>query len=463
MTELSFLGAARTVTGSKYLLSTATANVMVDCGLFQGLKALRLKNWQPLPFDPELLTAVVLTHAHIDHTGYLPRLVRQGFRGPVYASTGTAELCQILLPDSGRLQEVDARYANRKGFSKHDPALPLYTEADAREALALIKPLAYGLELSIRTDLRFRLVLAGHILGSSFVELTFDEGGRSRRLVFSGDLGRYDVPILEDPTPLPDTDYLVVESTYGNRLHEKDHVKEKLAQVVLRTVARGGRIVVPAFAVGRTQEVLFYLRELETEGKIPKLPVLLDSPMAEAATRTYLRGREDHDRQMRMLMHKHIDPLATHNMKLGRRLRERGGKAKRPTIVISASGMASGGRVLHHLKEMLPDERNTVVFVGYQAEGTRGRRLLEGERTVRMHGEDVPVRAEITSISGLSAHADYGETMRWLGGFTRPPRHVFVTHGEPEAALALRARIESELGWKASVPSLGDRVDLSAL
>lgn len=466
MATIAFLGAAGTVTGSKYLITTGGRRVLVDCGLFQGLKELRQRNWDaPFP-DPASLDAVILTHAHIDHTGYLPRLVRQGFRGPVYASPGTTELCQLLLPDSGHLQEEDAEMANAGGYSKHRPALPLYTEADAREALRQFRPVPYEERKAVFRDLAFRFVPAGHILGSSFVELDIFEGTERRRLVMSGDLGRYDVPILEDPSPVPEADFIVVESTYGNRRHADVSVKDQLAEVVGRAAARGGRIVIPAFAVGRTQEVLYYLRELETERRIPILPVMVDSPMAQAATESYRRGSEDHDAAMRRLLHKHIEPLQTHRFSFGqRRGRRRRGSVKEaagPRIIISASGMATGGRVLSHLAECLPDPRSVVVFVGFQAAGTRGRRLLEGEPAVKIHGKMVPVKAEIASISGLSAHADYEEALRWLSGFGKPPRRVYVTHGEPEAAEAMRTHIASRLGWQAVVPKLGQVEDLMA-
>jgi metallo-beta-lactamase family protein len=461
MAELQFLGATKTVTGSKYVVSVGAVKVMIDCGLFQGFKELRLRNWEAPPVAPNEITAIVLTHAHIDHTGYLPRFVAMGYKGPVYASQGTADLCKMLLPDSGRLQEEDARNANRKGYSKHNPAKPLYTERQAREALRLFRPLEYEQVVSLGTDCSFRFTSAGHILGSSFVEMILSKGEEKTTIVFSGDLGRYDVPILNDPTPVAEADYIVVESTYGNRLHDRTPAKDQIAAVVSRTVARGGKIIIPAFAVGRTQEILYYLRELESEGRIPVVPVIIDSPMAQMATERYRRDHADQDEDMRKLIAAHINPLSTRMFSFGGK--RKAGQTKdggEPCIVISASGMATGGRVLNYLREWLPDPHSTVLFVGFQAKGTRGRRLLEGESEIKIQGEIVPVRAEIASISNLSAHADYEETLRWLGNFRRAPRHVFITHGEPEAASALKEKIEAKLGWKADVPDYGERVEL---
>jgi metallo-beta-lactamase family protein len=461
MATLQFLGATRTVTGSKYLISANGVTAMIDCGLFQGLKELRLRNWQPPPVDIWKLSAVILTHSHIDHTGYLPCLVRQGYEGPVYASTGTSDLCKLLLPDSGRIQEEDARYANRMGFSKHKPALPLYSERDAKAALRLFSPLHYNQPVTLGPGFEFRFISAGHIVGSSFVQVILTENDRKTTILFSGDLGRYDVPVLNDPTPVSEADYIIVESTYGNRLHDRTPVKDQLAEVIKRTVERGGTLIIPAFAVGRTQELLYYLRELEAEGKIPVLPVRLDSPMAQFATRRYIQNPEDHDEEMQELIEKHINPFAT-------RLFSFGGVPKgeenetAPGIIISASGMATGGRVLNYLKEYLPDPRTTVLFVGFQAEGTRGRKLLEGDSEIKIHGEMIPVRAEIASISNLSAHADYNEILRWLGEFKRAPRRIFITHGEPQAAESLREKIEEKFGWQTEIPGYLDSFDLTA-
>lgn len=454
--KLQFLGAAKTVTGSKYVVEARGRKYMIDCGLFQGLKELRLRNWEPLPIAARELEAVVLTHAHVDHTGYLPRLVKDGFRGPVYATTGTAEILRIVLPDSGRLQEEDAKLANKQGYSKHKPALPLYTESDAKRALKLLESVGYDEEVRLGSGLSFSFLNAGHILGSSFVNMRIKEKS-SVSLLFSGDLGRYNAPILNDPTPVYEADYIVVESTYGNRLHDRASPKKLLADIINSTSSRGGRVVIPAFAVGRTQEILYYIRELESERSIPVLPVIIDSPMAYYTTKHYIRAKADHDEETRELIRRHINPLETASFHFGGK---RGATGTDPAIVISASGMATGGRVLNHLKACLPDPNSTVVFVGFQAEGTRGRRLLDGDKEVKIHGEMVPVRAKITYISNLSAHADYEETLYWLSHFRRPPKRLFITHGEVEAAEALRKRVIEKFGWETAIPDYLDSYDL---
>lgn len=464
MTTLQFLGAAGTVTGSKYVAEANGRRVMIDCGLFQGLKEWRLRNWERLPVAPHSIDAVVLTHAHIDHSGYLPRLVRDGFRGPIYATKATADLLSIMLPDSARIQEEDADYANRKGFSKHHPALPLYTEADARAALRQVEGMNYGEVVALGQGVTSRFLPSGHILGSGFVELEVTEPGRVPfTTLFSGDLGRYGEPILVDPSPVREADYLLIESTYGNRRHEQVNPKERLAAIINDAVARGGKIIIPAFAVGRTQLLIYYLRELEAEQRIPVLPVVIDSPMGAAATRFYAKHTEEHNVAMLQLAAGGQNALSTHNFRLvaGREGSKALNSMRGSAVIISASGMATGGRVLHHLEHGLPDARNTVVLVGYQAEGTRGRRLLEGEKEIKIHGEMVPVNARIETISSLSAHADSAEILRWLGGFKRAPRLTFVTHGEPDAASALRDTIANELGWRAVVPQYQETIALN--
>ncbi|PYP85329.1 MAG: MBL fold metallo-hydrolase [Blastocatellia bacterium AA13] len=463
MTTLTFLGAAGTVTGSKHLLESNGARLLVDTGLFQGFKELRLRNWDTLPIAPRSINWVVLTHAHIDHSGYLPRLVRDGFSGPVYCTKGTADLLQVVLPDSARLQEEDAAYANRRGYSKHKPAAPLYTEADAFEALKLVQGAAYGEPVRLGKHLSLRFTTAGHILGSSVVSVDVDQDGQAPiKVVFSGDLGRYDEPILNDPSPVPEADFLLIESTYGDRLHEDANPKEQLALIINETVKRGGKVIIPAFAVGRTQLLVYYLRELEEEGRIPVLPVAVDSPMAASATRLYGKHHEDHDSEMERL-DEHKKPLATKNFSLvqgragSKALDSDGG----PAIVISASGMATGGRVLHHLAQFLPDPASSVVLVGYQAAGTRGRRLQDGETEIKIHGEIIPVRASIEAIGSLSAHADWSEIMRWLSGFKRPPKRTFIVHGEPPAASALKERIVRDLGWNVMIPAYQESVELT--
>ena len=464
MATLQFLGATQTVTGSKYVLEAGGTRVMVDCGLFQGLKELRLRNWQPLPIDAASISRVVLTHAHIDHTGYLPRLVRDGFAGPVHATTGTADLLKIVLPDSGRLQEEDADYANRKSFSKHRPAQPLYTEQDANAALRHLSPAKYDETVRLSKLMAARFVSAGHILGSSFVAVEIKEPGREPlKVLFSGDLGRYDEPILNDPSQVDETDYLLIESTYGNRLHNRADTKEQLAAIINRAAERGGKIIIPAFAVGRTQLLVYYLRQLEDEGRIPALPVAVDSPMGVDVTRIYSRHHEDHDFDMERLEKLRRNPLATRNFSLvqGRA----GSKAldahSGPGIIISASGMATGGRVLHHLAHYLPDPATAVILVGYQAAGTRGRRLQDGEHEIKIHGQWIPVNAQVESVSSLSAHADQGEIMRWLKGFKRPPRATFIVHGELDASKVLLEKIVKELGWNAVIPTYTQVVDLA--
>ncbi len=464
MVTLQFIGAAGTVTGSKFVLAAGGNRVMIDCGLFQGLKQLRLRNWEPLPINPAALNAVLLTHAHIDHSGYLPRLVRDGFHGPIYATTGTADLLTVMLPDSARLQEEDADFANRHHTSKHKPALPLYNEADARAALKLVKGVNYDQEIRVSKHLHASFVPAGHILGSGFIKAVVSEPDRDPlTILFSGDLGRYNEPILHDPSPVPEADYLLVESTYGNRLHEHLDPKIRLAEIINQTAQRGGKVIIPSFAIGRTQLLLYYLRELEEEGRIPILPVIVDSPMAASATRFYARHREDHDIEMRKLTDEGHNALATRNFQLvqGRNSSKALNSLQGPAVIISASGMATGGRVVHHLMRHLPDPDCSVVLVGYQAEGTRGRRLQNGEKEIKIFGEFIPVRAHVEVIGSMSAHADADEIMRWLSGFKHPPKTTFIVHGEPEGSAALRDRIASQLKWNVVIPTYKQTIELT--
>ena len=463
MANLQFLGATGTVTGSKYVLEVGGNRAIIDCGLFQGFKELRERNWEPLAVNPASIGWALVTHAHIDHTGYLPRLVRDGFTGPIYATTATADLMKIMLPDSARLQEEDAEYANRKGFTKHKPALPLYTERDAEDALRHVRPVQYNQDVRLSKFINARFIPAGHILGSSFIHFDITEPGREPfTVLFSGDVGRYDEPILNDPSAIDETDYLLVESTYGDRLHEDSDPKTRLAEIINATAERGGKIIIPAFAVGRTQLLVYYLRELEDEGRIPVLPVSVDSPMGAEATRLYSRHKEDHDFDMHRIANLKRNPLATRNFHL---VQGRGGSKalsaeKGPAIIVSASGMATGGRVLHHLARFLPDPASTVIFVGYQGAGTRGRRLQNGEKEVKIHGQFVQVNARIESIGSLSAHADSAELLRWLGGFKRPPRTTFIIHGEPDSAAAMRDKIVKDLGWNVVIPTYKEVVEL---
>ena len=455
---LTFLGAARTVTGSKYLLETKAHRVLVDCGLFQGLKSLRERNWQPLPVPADTIDVVVLTHAHLDHSGFLPRLVNEGFRGRVFCTPGTADLCRLVLPDAGRLQEEDARFANRKGFSKHAPALPLFSEADAARALTQLQPLGFERPVQPVPGVEISFTHVGHLLGAAAVTMRLEDG---KTVVFGGDLGRYDRPVLRDPLTVPRADVLLVESTYGDRIHEPDDGGAALADIVRETIGRGGKVIIPAFALGRVEEVLYWLRTLEADGAIPRVPVYLDSPMALDALEFYAFHVKDLDdeyhgqgRAISAFVTTHFRSVTSpkHSAELT--------ASEVPSIVISASGMATGGRVLHHLARALPDPRDTVLFVGYQAAGTRGRALLDGAQEVRIHGRMVPVKAQIAKVDGMSAHADAGEIVRWLRGFERPPAVTYVVHGEPPALEALQARIQRELGWRTHAPDYLERVEL---
>lgn len=467
MASIEFWGGVGTVTGSKYLVQTSRARVLVDCGLFQGLKELRERNWQDPPFKAGSLNAVLITHAHIDHTGYLPRLVQQGFRGPVYCSKGTADLLKILLPDAGRLQEEDADYRNRHKLTKHNPALPLYTEKDAYAALELLKPVPNtGEAIEVAPGIRAGFRIAGHILGSSLVLLEVDHAladGEGRRILFSGDLGHYDQPIIRDPAAPPGCDYLLVESTYGDRLHDPEDPKVALARIINDAAERDAPVLIPAFAVGRTQEIVYLIRELEEEKKIPILPVTVDSPMAAAATAAYANRKEEQDEEYASVLTRQRHPLRTHSMTTAssRQESKRLNDAKGARVIISASGMMTGGRVLHHAMRLVPDPEATIVFVGYQAAGTTGRRILDGEPEVKIMGQRFPVRCRIAKIGGFSAHADYAEVLRWLGGIeSGVPRQTFLTHGEPEAANAMAAHIKEKFGWNVHVPQYGEKVEL---
>lgn len=459
---LTFAGGAGTVTGSKHWIRAAGGQLLLDCGLFQGIKQLRQRNWENPPFDPRSLDAVILSHGHLDHSGYLPLLVKRGFTGPIYCTPGTADLLGVVLRDAAHLQEEDAARANRYAYSKHSPALPLYTVADAERALRLVRTHHYGdrFEPVKSTSVLFRR--AGHILGSATVDLEL-AGANASRLVFSGDLGRWNRAILRDPELVPEADVLLVESTYGNRSHTPD-AEEHLVKVITDTAQRGGTVVVPAFAIGRTQELIWTIRKLEDEGRLRPVPVYIDSPMAINVTDIYCRHPEDHDLDMKLLMDEKRCPLCcrqyhlTRDASASKALNHREG----PMIIIAGSGMATGGRVLHHLKRRLPHAQNTVLLAGFQAAGTRGRALQEGASTIRIHGEQIPVRARIENIGGLSAHADQHELLRWLSGFTRPPRQTYLVHGETVASNALAATIKERLGWAVAVAQDGETVPLAA-
>lgn len=447
--KLQFLGAAGTVTGSRTLLQSGDQQVLVDCGMFQGLKNLRRRNWARFPIDPSDISAVLLTHAHLDHSGYLPRLARLGFEGPVYATAATVDLARILLLDSAGIQEADAEFANRHQLSSHSPALPLYTVADAEHVLKQFRRVEADEWVEPLPGWRVRWRGAGHILGASIVEVEHS----GKRVVFSGDLGRYDDPIMADPTPVEQADYLVLESTYGDREHSEEDAQDLLHSLITQTVKRGGTVVIPAFAVGRVQLLLWYLYRLRGAGRLPAtLPIYVDSPMSTNVTEIYRNNS-------RLLRHDYTELQAAFQMpRYVRDVQESKSLdvSRVPKVIISASGMATGGRVLHHLKHYAPDARSSILFAGYQAAGTRGATMTSGASTVKIHGEYVPIRAEIHHLSMLSAHADSNEIMRWLRGFETAPNRCFLNHGEPQAADTLRLRIKDELGWKVEVPEYLD-------
>jgi len=460
--RLSFHGGASTVTGSRYLLEAGGRRLLVDCGMFQGLKELRLKNWEPLSFDPRSVDAMVLTHAHIDHAGYIPRLVRQGSGGRIYCERATRELAEVVLLDSAKLQEEDAEYANRKGYSKHHPALPLYTSADVDAAMRQFRTVDYGDWIDIGGGVRARLHNAGHILGSSFAEVEVPGPEGSARIVFSGDVGRYGAELHTDPDPLCACDALVIESTYGDRVHTTTPLADQIRGPFLETIQRTGTILIPSFAMARTQLVSLMLGELMNSGAVPRVPVHIDSPMAIEITKIYDEhlgtgeldrglGDERHSRLLPhgVLFHRTVEESKALNQLPG------------PRIIIASSGMLTGGRVLHHLERLLPDGRNLVVLVGFQAPGTRGRSLEDGATTLRMHGRDVPVAARVLSVEGMSAHADGNELMRWLRSGPALPKAAFVTHGEPEASAALAKRIGEEAGVASYTPHIGDEYELA--
>jgi metallo-beta-lactamase family protein len=450
--SLQFLGAAGGVTGSKYLFTYGDDQVLIDCGLFQGLKELRQRNWAPVPIDLKRLRAVILTHAHIDHSGYLPRLVSKGYKGPVFATPGTCDLLNVMLPDSAYLQEEEARYANRKGFSSHTPALPLYTVEDAEHSLTLLRPIRVGESIEVSKGVMMDFGRVGHILGAGSVSLSFAVNGQRKTLMDSGDLGRYDRPILKDPEAAGNADWLLIESTYGNRIHAKQS-QLVLRDLIRETVRQRGCLIIPAFAVGRTQELIFVIRKMEDDGEIPVVPVHVDSPMGLEATEIYCRHPEEHDFEMTKLRSEEDCPISSHHMVVHRTPEQSKSinELKGPMVIISASGMATGGRVLHHLKQRLPDADATVLFAGYQAEGTRGRLLQDGAKEIKLLGEVVPVRARVEVLDGFSAHADQGEILRWLRTFKKPPRMTYVVHGEPPAANTLAEVIREQLKWKVEV------------
>ena len=494
--SLTFLGAAGTVTGSKHLLEVDGRRILVDCGLFQGLKELRLRNWEPLPIDPATIDAVILTHAHLDHCGYLPRLVSAGFRGRIFCTPATKELCSLVLPDSAHIQEEDARDANRHGFTRHAPALPLYTSADAARALTQLQPVGYDREIPVWGQTRVRpgsdpesatveFIDAGHLLGSAYARVKV----AGKTILFGGDLGRYGRPVLPDPTTVPEADVLLLESTYGDRLHEPDDNGARLAGIVNDAATRGGKLIIPSFAIGRVEEVLYWLKRLEEEKRIPVLPVYVDSPMAIAALQFYSARLNELDADLSTvscakLPHQTPTPNSDTKLRhqgLTQRLRHVSVFAttrmttiaspqqsadlvvsRQPSIVIASSGMATGGRVLRHLAATISNPKNTVMFVGYQAAGTRGRLLVDGAKEIKLLGRIYPVAARVERIDSMSAHADYSEIMRWLSGFTSAPRMTYLVHGDPIALAALAARITAEKQWPVHVAAHLERVEIPA-
>ena len=455
---IQFLGAAETVTGSRHLLTFNGEMVLVDCGLFQGGKELRARNWERFPVEPSEIKALVVTHAHLDHIGYIPKLVADGFRGPIYCTRATLGLARISLPDSGRIQEEDARHHNRHGTS-HTPALPLYDERQAVECLQYFKAVKYDTMTDLPGGATFRFLPAGHILGSAFAEIYF-EGGE--RILMSGDLGRYNTPIIKDPTTIEYAEYLVVESTYGDRLHSHEPVLPKLEELLNWAMENRSVVLVPSFSIGRTQELLYYLKQLEEQGKLPNIPIYVDSPMGISATDLYTNAVEERDDETELKFSLHDNPLEprglrmVHDSQESKKLNE----SKGPVFIIAGSGMANGGRIIHHLLHHLSDPTTLVLFTGYQVEGTLGRNLIDGAKRVRVYGQEVDVHARIDKLNALSAHADQAEIMQWLRGFKTPPKRTFIVHGEPPAQAVLRDKIVAELKWDVVIPHWKEEAQL---
>lgn len=450
--DLKFLGAAGTVTGSKYLLTCNDSKILVDCGLFQGLKTLRLKNWDDLQIKASEIQAIVLTHAHIDHSGYIPRLIKNGFKGKIYCTSATKDLCRILLPDAGYLMEEEAEYRNRTKKTKHNPALPLFTRKDAENSLKYFEGVPFNQKVQIDARISFEFFYAGHILGAASAVLSV--GGK--KIAFSGDIGRLNDEIMKPPVPLPPVSYLVTESTYGNRLHEKVDIKEELRKIIIETVERKGVVIIPAFAVGRAQSIMYYVWKLLSQNKIPDIPMYLNSPMATNVNELLKKYKDLHKLTAEECVYICRVVKYVNTVEDSIALNEKKG----PMLIISASGMLSGGRVLHHLKSFGPDPRNTIVLAGYQAAGTRGEALERGERQIKVHGEYIDVRAQIKVLENVSAHADYNEVLEWLGQSKMKPEKVFITHGEPSAADELRRRISEKFGWDCIVAEQNQQVTL---
>lgn len=462
MGKLTFYGAIGTTTGSRFLLKLRGRNILIDCGMFQGPKANRLKNWDEFPEQPSEIDRILLSHAHIDHTGYLPRLCKEGFSGPIHCTDATHDLCEILLKDSAQIQEEDAYWANKKGYSRHKPAQPLYTVKDAEKSLSFFKPLHYGEGFFTEDSVRFKFKDAGHILGSALIDIKTGDNKPSRKILFSGDIGRPDKQLLRDPVQVFDVDYLILESTYGDRLHDEVSAVDELARVINESAERGGVLVIPSFAVGRTQALLYLIRGLEEQGRIPSLPVFVDSPMAIDATDIFRKRISDFDITSRVLTLKGVEIFRPRQLRLceTREQSKAINDRRNHAIIISSSGMVTGGRILHHMVQRLPQPENTILFIGYQASGTRGRTILEGQPSVKIHGRQIPVNARVEKISGFSGHADYNEILAWLMGFNRPPEKIFIVHGEPEASTSLAEKIRDTLGWEVVVPEFGQSFEI---
>ncbi|WKN29678.1 MBL fold metallo-hydrolase [Porifericola rhodea] len=445
--SIQFLGAAQSVTGSKHLLHFDHFQVLMDCGLFQGLKKLRLRNWDPFPMNVSEVEALVLSHAHIDHIGYLPKLVKEGFKGPVYCTSATADLAKILLLDSAKLQEEEAEWAKKKGYSKHNPPKPLYTTEEAENAFALFQPYEFDEDIYLRDNIRIKFHNAGHILGAAWVELTVQTQKQQKTIVFSGDIGRYHQAVLRNPVSMKQADVLITESTYGDRENLFEDPSDEIAEIINEAMGRGGCLLIPAFALGRTQTVMYYLKSLMVSGKIPKVPVYLDSPMAISMTQLYKRHFSYHKLRDEDLEGESIFDYELFNYYRSVPASQSINDIKRNAIIVSSSGMCTGGRILHHLFHRLQREEDTILFVGYQAKGTRGRDILEERKTIRIFGQNVPLKMQVRKIDGLSAHADKNELLKWVSTLQEAPKRTFIVHGEIESAGALQRTLSDDLGW----------------
>jgi len=462
MPKITFLGATGTVTGSRFHLELEGKYLLIDCGMFQGPKEVREKNWEIFPVPPSNFDFILLTHAHIDHSGYIPKFVKEGFKGKIICTHATAELCKVMLKDSAHIQEEDAKWANKKGFSKHSPALPLYTTQDAEKAISMFQPIHYGDFFKLSEATRIKFHDSGHILGSALIDIKTRLEDRSRKILFSGDLGRPEIPVLNEPDQVYNVDYLILESTYGQRLYESSEPVDDLVNVIKRSMDRGGSLVIPSFSVGRTQTLLYLLRLLEDEGKIDSYPIYVDSPMAIEALEIFKNHISDFDLNARMQKMAGKEIFKPKNLHLCRSKQDSMAinSYRSGCIIISASGMVTGGRIVHHLAQRLPDPKNTVLLIGYQAEGTRGRTIQEKKETVKIHGKEIPINAQIEMIDGFSGHADYNEMLAWLMPFNKKPKQVFMVHGEEEASRSMAEKIKQTYNWNVTIPKFGDSFEL---